>query len=173
MGALMLTTRITYIACAIIFSMHAGACATPRATALWQTLTELNGSWRLIAAPTEGERAFRINFRAISKGSALVETFGYPEKNVTQTVYHRNGASIMATHYCAQGNQPRLVLSPMATPGALSFTFFDITNLVNKSDSHLVRIDFKLIDRNHLERRETYLEKGVTEESILHLERVQ
>ncbi len=107
----------------------------------------------------------------ISKGSALVETFGNPSKNITETIYHRDGNKVMATHYCAQGNQPRLVLDPVVSRDALSFSFLDVTNLVNKGDSHLVRINFKIIDRDHIERRETYAEKGKTDESVLQLER--
>ncbi len=157
------------LALAIFMPIQAGAAA--QTLAPWQTLANLEGSWRLAAPRTGAQRGFRISFRMISKGSALVETFGDPSKNVTQTIYHRDGNNIMATHYCAQGNQPRLVLGPSTSPAALSFGFLDITNLANKDASHLVKIDFKIIDGNRVERRETYTEMGVTEESVLQLER--
>ena len=120
----------------------------------------------------EVKKAFRIEMRAISRGSTLVETFGDPAGSTTQTVYHPAGQSIMATHYCAQGNQPRLLLAPDSKPGSLSFKFHDITNLKNKEASHLVRIDFEVIDQHHLQRRETYTSNGLVEESILRLQRV-
>ena len=148
-------------------SALAGAASVPGKTP-WQTLSELGGSWRLATPSTAVEKAFRIDMRPISKNSALVETFG----SATETVYHRDGQNIMATHYCAQGNQPRLILTPVSQPGALSFKFHDITNLNNKADSHLVRIDFKIIDGDNLERRETYTRNGIAEESTLRLKRV-
>lgn len=138
----------------------------------WQALEELSGVWGLSDPSSDAEKAFRIEMRAISKGSALVETFGNPRRNTTQTVYHHAGKDVMATHYCAQGNQPRLLLTPDSTSGALSFRFHDVTNLKNKEASHMVRIDFKVIDRNHLERRETYSQNGILEESTLRLTRL-
>ena len=161
--------HIAIAALIIACSLHAAAGATPLARTPWQTLAALDGSWRLAAPRTDGERDFRISFRMISRGSALVETFGNPAKNVTETVYHRDGEKVMATHYCAQGNQPRLVLDAAPKPDGLTFRFFDITNLATPQASHLIRIDFRIIERNQIERRETYSENGVTDESVLRL----
>lgn len=158
---------------ALALSVPLAVAANAPAATPWQTLSELQGSWRLTNPRTDGERAFRISFRPISRGSALVETFGNPAKNITETIYHRDGEKIMLTHYCAQGNQPRLVLASSNAPGTLAFRFFDVTNLTNKTDSHLVKIDFNILDRNRIERRETYTSQGVEQESILQLEREQ
>ncbi len=154
-------------------ALHGSGWVSIPAKTSWKALEELGGIWRLSEPSSEAEKAFRIEMRAISRGSALVETFGNPRSTTTQTVYHHAGDSIMATHYCAQGNQPRLLLTPASTPAALSFRFHDITNLKNKNASHLVQIDFKVIDRNNIERRETYSQNGITEESSLRLKRVQ
>jgi hypothetical protein len=169
----MLPKHIAIAALIIAAPLHAAAGATPMARTPWQTLAALDGSWRLAVPRTDGERDFRISFRMISRGSALVETFGNPAKNVTETVYHRDGEKVMATHYCAQGNQPRLVLEGAPQGDGLTFRFLDITNLANPAASHLVRIDFRIIDRYQIERRETYSEKGVAEESMLRLIRAQ
>ncbi len=140
--------------------------------ASWDKLAQLGGSWRLANPKSTAEKAFRIRMRPISKITAMLETFGNPAGLTTETVYHRDGENIMATHYCAQGNQPRLLLTPTSTPGTLSFRFHDITNLTSKANSHLIRLDFKLIDDDNLERRETYTQNGITEESVLRLTRV-
>ena len=163
--------QIAIAALIVVSACHALAGATPVARTPWQTLAGLDGSWRLSAPRSDGERDFRISFRMISRGSALVETFGNPAKTVTQTIYHRDGEKIMATHYCAQGNQPRLVLDGAAKSDSLTFRFLDITNLASPAASHLVRIDFRIIDRNQIERREIYSEKGIAEESVLRLQR--
>ncbi len=166
-----MTKACRFAVFAAVVAVLVPAAASPQARAPWQTLEALQGSWRLPAPRTDGERAFRISYRPISKGSALVETFGNPSKHVTETIYHRDGAKIMVTHYCAQGNQPRLLLEPAAAGDTLTFRFLDVTNLAGKDASHLVRIDFRIIGANRLERRETYTEKGVAEESVLILER--
>ncbi len=148
------------------------ASATMPGKTPWQALEDLSGSWAVSDPRSDADKAFRIEMRAISKGSALVETFGNPRGNTTQTVYHHAGKDIMATHYCSQGNQPRLLLTPDSTSAALSFRFHDVTNLKNKDASHLVQIDFKVIDRNHLARRETYTQNGILEETTLRLKRL-
>ncbi len=137
----------------------------------WQMFGELAGSWRLVDAKSSTDKAFRIDFRTISRGSALVEIFGNPAKQVTQTIYHPSGETIMATHYCAQGNQPRLILSPARASDTIAFEFLDATNLKHPNDSYLIRIQFKFLANNHLERRETYTAHGVEEESVLQLKR--
>ncbi len=168
----LMARQTSYIVALILaWSFYLPALANPLADGHWRTLEGLNGSWRISAPRTDAEKPFRINFRPISKGSALVETFGDPAKQITETIYHRDGERIMATHYCARGNQPRLLLDPSSTRAALSFTFLDITNLKNKADPHMVRMDFKIIDANHIEIRETYAVNGELKESAMRLER--
>jgi hypothetical protein len=158
------------------FSLVALILATPAFAAAdadraWPALTSMAGSWQRVDAKTPEQQAFRIKYHLISADSALVETFGNPAGRVTQTVYHRDGASIMATHYCAQGNQPRLRSTPGAAADELKFAFVDVTNLKSPGASHMVRLSFKRIDATHLLRTETYLSEGKEEETRLMLER--
>lgn len=162
---------------ALTFAVASGAHASTPARvttampSLWQTLASLAGSWSIADPKSDAERAFRISVKSISKGAALVETFGNPLKNVTETVYHRDGDKIMGTHYCAQGNQPRLVLDPSSTPDRLIFRFLDITNLQSPAASHLIKIEFRLNSKDAIERLETYTAAGAVEVSQLNLRR--
>ncbi len=55
------------------------------------------------------------------------------------TVYHLDGSRIMATHYCAAGNQPRMVATGLSGGGkTLAFSFVDATN-VTDPDGELMR----------------------------------
>ena len=158
---------------AVTSSAHANTLAhqTTTTPALWQVLASLSGSWSIANPVSDAEKAFRFSVRSISKGTALVETFGNPLKNVTETVYHRDGDKIMGTHYCAQGNQPRLVLDPASTPDRLIFRFLDITNLQSPAASHLVKIEFRLSSKDVIERLETYAAAGALEVTQLRLRR--
>ena len=70
----------------------------------WATLQRtLPGSW----TATTGSSSVPVEFHMIAGGSALLETFGRPGKQ-TATAYSADGVDLVATHYCAQGNQPRL-----------------------------------------------------------------
>ena len=78
----------------------------------------------------------------------------------------------MATHYCAQGNRPRLRLAPDSTEATLHFTFPDVTNLAHPANSHLVDLKFTLEPDGRLQPEETYRENGVEDRSTLLLERI-
>lgn len=130
-------------------------------------LQAIAGDWTL--AGTAG-KALRIRYRPMSAGTALVETYGEGSSRETLTVFHVDGATVIATHYCAQGNQPRLRLE--ATSGKKwSFTFADATNLPDPKASHLVRLELELTAAMHLVRTETYREAGKDEVSRLELVR--
>ena len=180
--------RFGIAASVVIFSLTCGAAhadalksrvvpasATLKNTdASWKAISTLGGIWGIAEDDPGYDKNFRISLQAISNGTALVETFGDPAQRVTQTIYHRDGNNIMATHYCAQGNQPRLILTPPVTLSEkLVFSFLDITNLASKNHSHLVRLEFKILDGNRIERIETYRQGNEREVSGLKLVRLQ
>jgi hypothetical protein len=137
----------------------------------WRAMAALAGTWRLAEPKTPAQDAFRISYRWISRNTALVESFGDPSKQITETIYHRDGTRLLATHYCAQGNQPRLRLQTPASDHVLKFEFLDVTNLKRPDDSHLIRITFDLSDPRLLTRQEVYAENDKESESTLTLVR--
>lgn len=157
----------------LVLAIGAPALAAAGADPAWSALTSMAGTWKRVDATTPAQQAFRVKYHLISADTALVETFGDPAGRVTQTVYHRDGAAIMATHYCAQGNQPRLRTLPGAAGGELKFAFVDVSNLKSPGASHMVRLSLQRIDATHLLRKETYLTDGKEEETTLTLEKTQ
>jgi hypothetical protein len=137
----------------------------------WARLKGLVGTWRRSDAPASNP--FRIRYRLISADTALVEEFGDPARLPTQTVFHLDGDRLLATHYCAQGNQPRLRLRPGSSTEALVFEFLDATNLRSAADSHLVRLTLRWRDEDHLVREEVYAANGKEDVGTLLLERVR
>jgi len=87
-------------------------------------------------------------------------------------VFHPDGGRFLATHYCAQGNQPRLQLR-IDAHDTMVFEFLDATNLRSASDSHLVRLTFRWRDADHLLREEVYAANGREEIGTLVLERTR
>jgi hypothetical protein len=90
----------------------------------------------------------------------------------TLTIFHRDGAALLATHSCAQGNQPRLSLTEVRTPGLLVFEFRDATNLAQASDSHLARLTLDLRDPKVLVMAETSVEQGAPGTTTLQFSRL-
>ncbi len=126
------------------------------AEAAYARLKTLVGSWKLATPRTDADRAFRIRYALISRDSALVEIFGDPARQPTQTIFHRDGERLLATHYCAQGNQPRLRWLPAKRTDALEFRFLDATNLESLDTPHLDRLTVTFVDADHLRLREIY-----------------
>ena len=135
-------------------------------------LESIEGNWKLVNATTEHERNFRLRYHFIARNSALVEVYGDPAKQTTETIFHRDGEALMATHYCARGNQPRLKATAQSDAKQLQFHFLDITNLNNKKDPHMVRMKYRFIDKDHFEKEETYLVNGQEQTSLMSLQRV-
>jgi len=134
---------------AALLCLLASTAPAVEPAAPWAHLKTLVGTWQRTDASTAAQKAFRIRYRLISADTALVEEFGDPAKQPTQTVFHPDGGRFLATHYCAQGNQPRLQLR-IDAHDTMVFEFLDATNLRSASDSHLVRLTFRWRDADQV-----------------------
>jgi S-formylglutathione hydrolase FrmB len=88
-------------------------------------------------------------YKVSANGYTVTENLfvGTPHEMVT--AFHMDGTSVMATHYCAAGNQPRM---RDAHPGKHSFRFdfVDATNLKSIDDMHMHSLRMEIIDADHL-----------------------
>ncbi len=144
-----------------------GSGASSAPSAAYDRLSSLAGTW----TATAGTRSVPVSFRLVASGSALVETFGTTPGRETLTIFHLDGARLLATHYCAQRNQPRLQLDPASAADAPVFVFADATNLASPEASHLVRLAFRFADADHVTMVETYASKGVLDSTTYELVR--
>jgi hypothetical protein len=93
----------------------------------------------------------------------LVETWTMSATSESMTLYALDGEELLATHFCPQGNQPRLRFSSVAADGRYQFVFKDASNLQNQQAEHQHAMWVKL-DRvsgsariNRFSRGEIYL----------------
>jgi hypothetical protein len=98
-----------------------------------------------------------VNYKLMSNASILVETFRTPSGKETLSVYHMDGDRLLLTHYCAQGNQPRLRYDAKKS-GAdrLIFTFLDATNIASRKAERMVRLEAAFLDADHFDQASTY-----------------
>jgi hypothetical protein len=125
-------------------------------------LRPLVGRWE---AKAPGGKKVRVSYRFLANESALVETFTTATGKETLTVFHPDGARVLATHYCAQGNQPRLARTEDSTPARARFVFVDATNLAPGA-SHLTALELRP-SKAALVRVETYTTGATSEETTL------
>ena len=115
-------------------------------------LTKLVGRWR---PADRADGSLTIHFTLTAGSTVLVESWergnGQPH---SLTLYHRDGPALIATHYCPQGNQPRLALAGRDAHG-LHFTFRDATDL-GPGESHQHDLWLDLTDPIHPVRTEVY-----------------
>ena len=130
--------------------------AKPSAKAVFEQLKSLEGNWRSSTGKTKAE------YRLIANGSSIVETWTMSPTRQSMTVYTMDGARIIATHYCPQGNAPRLVLSNTDAAGTHYFEFLDGANLQNPEGSHEHAFWVRLESPERLLRSETYIANGAS-----------
>jgi hypothetical protein len=154
-------------ATAVAILVSAGAVFGPSASpaSAYRQLGSLEGTW---SRTTAKGTVVELTYEPISSGSALLEHFSTSTGRKTLTVYHMDDADLLLTHYCAQGNQPRLRYVPGEDSTSLRFTFLDATNLPNDSASHMVRLELHLADSTHLRVIEVYRTALVDEADTLY-----
>ena len=125
------------------------------AAAAFDQLKSLVGTWRNADRP---DSPLRIRFYLTAGGTVLVESWEARGQPHSLTIYHRDGPALLATHYCPQGNQPRLALAGRDASG-LHFAFKDATDLDRATESHQHDLWFDLTDPTHPVRGEVYASK--------------
>jgi hypothetical protein len=141
---------------------------SPSSADRFDALKAISGHW---LGHADNGHAVTVDYAAISRGSVLVENWQAGTPRETMSVFHRDGDRVMATHYCGQGNQPRLLLQ-RGKGSKFVFRFLDATNLPDEDASHLVELELTANADGSLDRVETYRAHGKDATSHLHLESV-
>jgi hypothetical protein len=94
-------------------------------------------------------------------GTAVVETVfpGRPQEMVT--VYHADGADLVLTHYCMEGNQPRMRARDTKGP-RLDFAYDGGTNIDPGHDRHMHSASFEFVSADEIRNEWTEQADGKT-----------
>lgn len=122
--------------------------------AAFDQMKALEGTWQV--ADRE-DHPLRIRFYPTARGTTLVESWEVEGRSHSLTLYHRDGDKLLATHYCPQGNQPRMDMVPGAD-GAIIFSFRDVTDYDPAGEQHQHDLSFDLSDTDRIIRSENYLD---------------
>ncbi len=126
----------------------------------FERLKSLAGQWQAKSSQGWNEP---VVFDVVAGGSVVVETNTFKEapENTMYTMYHLDGERLMATHYCASGNQPRLVASGVSDDGRqLTFTYLDGTGLPSRDHGHMDQAMFRFLDADRFTARWTWYQEG-------------
>jgi hypothetical protein len=119
--------------------------------AAFARLAALAGEWHGTIPGSAPAAPLTVTYRVTAAGSVVMETImpGTPHEMVT--MYHLDKGTLMLTHYCAAGNQPRMVLDAASTPRDLRFDFAGGSNLDPQRDGHMHAVRIVLRDDDHIE----------------------
>jgi len=134
------------LAACILMIVSTVAFAQSDAQKSFDQLKSLTGSWE--GKNSMGEPV-QVSYRTTSGGSALMsEIMGHGEDMIS--MIHFDGANrLLLTHYCAAGNQPRMLASASPDGKTITFNFLDATNLGNPQSGHMDHVVIAMLDANH------------------------
>lgn len=161
---------VLFLGMALSFAGPVYAHDIEPAPSAFEQMSTLVGNWK-----REGQDGsnFHIKFELTANSSVLVERWVSRGKTHSLTLYHRDKADVVATHYCPQGNQPRMKMSTPDGAAKIVFDFWDATNLVNPTDNHQHSLSFDLSEPGRVKRAETYLSSAGEEPSEMVLVRTE
>ena len=134
---------------AAVCSMSFGLAQVPvTAQSAFEKLKGLAGRWEGTA---EDGSAVAASYRVTANRSAVVETILPGTEHEMVTMYHMDGDRLMLTHYCAVGNQPRMVLDPQEGSNALVFQFAGATNMKSDRDMHMHSARIRIVNSDLIE----------------------
>jgi hypothetical protein len=152
-----MATRIAVVA--VLVGAAAGRAGAGPATGL-ERFKALAGEW---VAAEDGEMAKRgdlvARYSVTASGSAVVETIFPGSAHEMVTVYHLDGPDLVLTHYCMEGNQPRM--RAKASGGTrVDFAYDGGTNIDPGRDRHMHSAWFEFLGADEIRNEWTELAAG-------------
>ncbi|HEV7498348.1 MAG TPA: hypothetical protein VGQ33_00035 [Vicinamibacteria bacterium] len=115
-----------------------------------ERMKSLAGDWvSLEDGPMTKKGDVVAHYAVTGAGSAVVETVFPGTDHEMLTVYHADGADLVLTHYCMEGNQPRM--RARAPQGSrFDFAFDGGTNIDPAKDRHMHSATLELLGADEI-----------------------
>jgi hypothetical protein len=144
------------IAITLLFVLATSAAlAASGAQKSFEELKSLDGSWE---GKTPDGQTVDVAYRVTSNGSALMSEIKGKENMIS--MFTLDGDRVLLTHYCAAGNQPRMVASASPDGKTITFDFLDATNLATPDAGRMTRMVLSMPDANHHTEEWIYTDHG-------------
>lgn len=139
--------------------LAATATAAPRPASL-DPLKSLAGDWvALEDGPMTHKGDLVARYAVTAAGSAVVETVFPGTDHEMVTVYHADGGDLVLTHFCLEGNQPRMrARRPQGS--RYDFAFDGGTNIDPARDRHMHSATLEILGADEIRSEWTELALG-------------
>ena len=158
--------RFAILAVLVLSAGAAAAASAPapapaKATsAALEKFKNLAGEW---VAAEDGDMVKKgdlvARYAVTASGSAVVETVFPGSEHEMVTVYHADGPDLVLTHYCMEGNQPRM-RARGAQGSRFDFAYDGGTNIDPKRDRHMHSATFDLVGTDEIRSEWSELAEG-------------
>ena len=184
--------RIIFLSIFTLLSVAANSAQVGEAQQQYNFISQLNGDWKLSPAnvqqgkatqhklvkPLIGTDRVAMSFKVIGKGSTVQENLLPGNKKEMATMYHcdkfKKCGEVLATHYCAKRNQPKLVASPGVSSNSVTLNCDTNSALCRSKAGHVHKISHEVSDSgSHLKTTYTIFKNGkFKKNSIYHFDRI-
>ena len=142
------------------------AFAASAAQKSFEELKALDGAWE---GKSLNGQPLEVAYRVTSNGSAIMSEIKGKEDMIS--MFNLDGDRVLLTHYCAVGNQPRMVASASPDGKTFTFDFVDATNLPTPDAAHMIRMVLAMPDANHHTEEWTFSDHGKEHKEVFDLRR--
>jgi hypothetical protein len=142
-------------AAALAQDKGAGKQSVVPQTPEWQKLKSLVGQWEGNMDEGGQQMPATVEVRMTGDGSAIMHIMGKDAPYEMVTMIHPDGKRVLATHYCAAHNQPRMAMVPAKAPNQIAFQFVDGTN-IGPGEGYMKGVVFTFVDADHHEEAWTH-----------------
>jgi hypothetical protein len=159
--------RTISILCAALLAVAVAAPAAPGTNPAWEKMKSLVGEWEGTMTHGEMNMPVKVSYSLVSGGTSLMERMNAPDGHDMVTMYYRDGSRIMMTHYCSEGNQPRM--RAQAATGelkSLAFDFVDAIGLASPQAEHMRKLVVRFEDADHFMQEWTHRKAGKEETGV-------
>ena len=155
------------IAITLLFVLVTSAAfAASAAQKSFEQLKSLDGLWE---GKSETGEPVEVDYRVTSNGSAMMGEIKGKENMIS--MFSVDGDHVLLTHYCAMGNQPRMVAGASPDGKSFSFDFVDAANLAAPDAPHITRLVLAMPDVNHHTEEWVFADHGKEHKAIFDLQR--
>ena len=130
----------------------------------FEELKALEGTWE---GKSLNGQPLEVAYRVTANGSAIMSEIKGKEDMIS--LFNLDGDRVLLTHYCAVGNQPRMVASASTDGKTFTFDFVDATNLPTPDAAHMIRMVLAMPDANHHTEEWIYSDHGKPEKEVFEL----
>jgi hypothetical protein len=120
----------------------------PAATA-FDRLKAMEGEWIDVTGVFGKKGAVVATYKVTGSGNTVIESFPVGTPHEMTTVYHRDGTSLLLTHYCSGGTQPRMRAKTI-NGNVIEFSYDSGTNIDVATTSHMHNMRWEWVSNDEI-----------------------